>query len=201
MKPAPLFLFAALAFFYLPEIQAQQPAGDTIASPDGRYRVLRTFVQQDEISGHRQTLQQTATGDTIPIGQLLTYDSPGARIFWTPDSRVLITETTMEGVSADQRRYIVVYNLLQFKLLKRFEGVLLAFDEKNGVVFFYRPGENFASQQLWVYYLSNSKTKLINNYPFKPDMQLPEVTFEPKSRKGLVRVFSAFSEESIPFSY
>lgn len=202
MKPESALLFALFTLFYQPALHAQQPERDTLYSPNGQYRVLRTYVERAEVSGYHIVLQQITTGDTVFVSEVFEHDWPSARVDWSANGRYFISEAM---VGEPQTRVIVIYDLKQFKLIRQFPGVLLNFDPKNGVLFFYRSGKDYQSQQLWVFYLNQQKRKMIGDYPYRVDMELPDVKFDPKSRKGTVQVVGSPVEDNpvhfIPFSY
>ena len=113
------------------------------------------------------------------------------KFFWSQDSRNLIAENaTPDSISKSE---VVLFDLTKMTVAQRNPGALLAFDQINNEVLFYRSAPE--RQSICFYNLGNPSKESVRDIIAPPVGKLPTVTFVYKERKARVK---AFTSENTP---
>lgn len=113
------------------------------------------------------------------------------KFFWSQDSRNLITENATPDSSSKSE--VMLIDLTKMTVAQRNPGALLAFDQINNEVLFYRSTPE--RQSICFYNLGNPGKESVRDIIAPPVGKLPMVIFDYKGRKARVK---AFTSENTP---
>lgn len=108
------------------------------------------------------------------------------KFYWSSDSRYLITENSVPD--SIYQREVVVFNLKNFEMERRKQGILLNYDLLNDVAFLYRYTEE--RQIICFFYPKSANMEQYREILVPQDGKVPSMILSPKERKAKVKAYT-----------
>lgn len=185
-----LFFFFLLGLIGL-QACSQSPAGSAAASanavvlgnsPDNAYQLVKTESQSNGQTLTQLSVVRLSDNTSTPVCK--TNKEP--KFFWSNQQPCLIAE----GGEADSinQREVVIFDLNSMSVLKRKQGILLAFDNINEVMLVYRLTPE--RQVIGVIHLKSPQFETVREIIALFEEKIPVITFQHEKRQVKVKAYT-----------
>ncbi len=158
------------------------------SSPDNKFRLFRSVRKGNENGQADIVLLRMPDMKQVLVSNLPAQVN-GAKYkpksFWSKDAKYLMVDNAL--AEGDNPRELVLFDLTTMEVAHRQPGELLAFDEENSVVFYYR---TTAERQIFAHYpLSNPGQEATRDLIAPPGDKTPIITLKTEDKEARVKAY------------
>lgn len=132
-----------------------------------------------------QDMKETLVS-TVPTEVQAPLPNP-PKFFWSQDSKYLMVENRLAD-STGTTREVVLFDLATLSIIQRHPGALVAFDQINEMVIYYR--SDVERQSICYFNLRKPEVEKVRDIIAPPTGKLPAIIFVYKEKKARVKAYT-----------
>ncbi len=164
------------------------------ASLNEEYRLFKSKGQNGGLAQTNLVVLRLSDMQEVLVSSIPADNQTEPKFFWSQDSRNLIAENATPDSTTKSE--VVLFDLTKMAVAQRNPGALLAFDQINNEVLFYRSSPE--RQSICFYSLETPDKESVRDIIAPPVGKLPTVIFVYKERKARVK---AYTSENTPVNF